>query len=79
MPNFWSIDDEAERERAFRIANEVNGSLKVGKVVIIKDNTWATSEMFIDDAPLLEDFFQRTLDVTRAAADRFAKRMRDED
>ena len=45
---------------------------------IVKDHVWAVAEMFIDGTPDIEDFFMRTLDSVKSAADRFAKGMQGE-
>jgi Putative bacterial sensory transduction regulator len=78
MPNFWSIDHEAEMIKALRVCNDINTELKVGKVSIIRDNVMATAEMFIEENPILDQFFMRTLNVVKTAADRFSKAMLEE-
>lgn len=78
FPNFWSVSDTTELSKALKVANDVNSSIKVATVIIVKDHVWAVAEMFIDGTPDIEDFFMRTLDSVKSAADRFAKGMQGE-
>ena len=76
LPNFYEIESDTEMNKAFRVANKINRSVKVGKVMIMDDNhVWAFAEQFIDSSPDLDDFFNRTIKVVRKAADDFASEM----
>jgi hypothetical protein len=78
LPNFWSIDDTTEMSKALKVANDVNTSTKVATIIIVRDHVWAVAEMFIDGTPEIDDFFKRTLDLVKLAADRFSKGMQGE-
>jgi hypothetical protein len=49
FPNFWSIDSEAEHQRAMLAAAEVTAEIKVAKVYVLGDDTQASAEMFLAD------------------------------
>ena len=58
LPNFWSLDGDAERVRAERAADRVNRQMKVAKVHSAAGRSmWATVEMFVAEpghaAPVL--------------------------
>ena len=58
LPNFWSLDNEAERTRAERAADRVNRQIKVAKVHSGSGRSmWVTVELFVAEpghpAPVL--------------------------
>jgi hypothetical protein len=78
LPNFWDVDTPAERVRIIDAANLATGEIKVAKVFIVRDNTWAACELFLpaqdDFAPIL----QRCLLAIRSAVNVFTDHMRSE-
>jgi hypothetical protein len=75
LPNFWEVSDTTEMSKALKVANDVNSTVKVATIIIIRDHAWAVAEMFIDGTPDIGDFFMRTLGLVKTSADRFAKGM----
>ncbi len=76
-PNVWSIDDEPERLRALRVANEVQRDLKAVKVVLAPHgDTWVVTEVFLDDADAFENTLMRCVRVLLIGVGRFRDLMR---
>jgi hypothetical protein len=69
LPKIYPLNS-SERSKALAAANTVNQTIKVGKIMIMDDNTViAFTEQYIGNNAKLEDFFDRnTFEVTRAAA-----------
>ena len=74
-PNFWSLESEQERQSAAVVAAEVNCGLKVAKVFMTDDDTWASVELFINPIDNFKPVFRRSLGVLQAAANRFREGM----
>lgn len=77
FPDFWSIDSEAERQRALLAAAEVTAEIKVAKVYVIGDDTQAAAEMFLADPEDLGRVFDRALRALQGAVRRFCEIMQD--
>ncbi len=77
FPNFWSVDGEAERQRAVLAAAEVTAEIKVAKVYVLGDDTQAAAEMFLGDPRDLPRVFDRALQALRGAVRRFCELMQD--
>lgn len=75
LPAFHEIEGNLEMNKALRVANLVNQTVKVGKIMIINNNAWAFAEQFIDSTPDIEDFFKRTIKVVTKAAEDFQNGM----
>jgi hypothetical protein len=76
LPNFWSIDDEDERERGKIACLEVAKSLKVVKLFPVGDDTWATVEMFVSPIQSVMDVFWKCVRSLHHAKNAFGKQMR---
>lgn len=79
FPNFWSLESSEEMVRALAMANAVNSRIKVGKIVVVKNQVWAVAEMFIDSSPELDEFVPRILHILRRTAEAFGTLMKAED
>lgn len=77
FPNFWSIDSEAEHQRALLAAAEVTAEIKVAKVYVLGDDTQAAAEMFLADPADLARVFDRALGALQGAVRRFCEIMQD--
>jgi hypothetical protein len=75
LPNFWSIDDEDERERVKIACLEVAKSLKVVKLYPVGDDTWAAVEMFVSPIQSAMDVFWKCLRSLHHAKHAFGKQM----
>ena len=47
FPNFWEIESDGERAQALGAAQEATADTKVAKVFLVKDNVWASVELFV--------------------------------
>ena len=74
-PNFWSIEDEEEREQVKAACLEVTKAIKVAKVFPVRDNTWATIEMFVSPIQSVQDVFGKCLRGLHHAMNAFRKEM----
>lgn len=75
FPNFWSLDNEAERHWARVAAAEVTAEYKAVKVFPQHDDMQATTELFLvrqDDFRLV---FDRSLAALQGAVRRFCELM----
>jgi hypothetical protein len=77
FPNFWSIDSEAEHQRAMLAAAEVTAEIKVAKVYVLGDDTQASAEMFLADPRRPPPVFDRALRALQGAVRRFCEIMQD--
>lgn len=76
-PNFWAIESETERERAYQSANIATERTKVVKVYLVKDNVWASVELFQASPDHFEAIFRRSLSAIRTAVHHFCDKMRE--
>ena len=59
LPGFWSIESDQERAKVYYVANKVASEYKVAKVNVIKDNTYASCEIFRQHLCLVRNLHQR--------------------
>lgn len=78
LPNFWSIESEEERAKVLAAASWSNYRSKVSKVYTVKDNTWASVELFVKDPKDFKKLFARSMSALSNGAETFTKKMRDE-
>ena len=57
FPGFWSIETPDERLRVERAALKTTAETKVAKVFTVRDNTWATVDMFSTSADHTKSVF----------------------
>lgn len=76
FPNFWSIDNEAERVKVEKAALQATADTKVAKVFPVKDNVWATIELFCLPPDSFKGVFKRGLSALRSAVNTFTEKMR---
>jgi hypothetical protein len=79
LPNFWRLDSEAEREQAVKAAALVTERAKVAKVFLVRDNVFASVEMFCDPPECVTEVFARCLHALAGSARHFAEAMREMD
>ena len=48
FPAFWEIESADEEDQAREALNDLNAKMKVMKLFIVRDNVWASVEMFLD-------------------------------
>jgi hypothetical protein len=77
-PNFWSIESDPERAKVVDAALYATKETKVAKVFPVRDNTWATIEMFCCPPEAFKTVFRRSLSALRAAVENFRKKMHEQ-
>ena len=71
MPNIFEVTDE-NRDAVLKALNQTNSDLKVVKAYTpIPDAVWVGFEVLVDSTPVLADFVPRSLDMLRAAQQKF--------
>jgi hypothetical protein len=63
FPNFWEIESDDERNQILYAVGEVNADLKVIKLYPVRDNVWASVEMFLDPIDNFQKVFNRAMNV----------------
>jgi len=76
FPNFWPIESELERARVVQAASATTGKIKVAKVFVVRDDVWATVELFVETPDSAKAVFERSMSVLTEAVDTFAEQMR---
>ena len=74
-PNFWSIDNDSERIKAVKACEAVTGKIKVAKVFTVKNNIWASVELFMGSPEQLILVFKRSLNALRTSVQNFREVM----
>lgn len=75
-PQFWSIDSQEEFERVLRAASHATQKTKVAKIFPVRDDTWASLEIFVDKPESIKPVFTRMMQALKCAIDTFANEMR---
>jgi hypothetical protein len=78
FPAFWEIESEEEGEQVHQTMCELNGGLKVVKFYVVRNNTWASVEMFVDPIENFPAVFGRCLSLLGHARNQFRQKMRPE-
>ena len=75
FPSFWSIESEVEREKVAKAALQATAETKVAKVFPVRDNTWASIEMFCSPPEAFKAVFRRSLSALQASVESFREGM----
>ena len=75
-PGFWKIEKEADRENVSRAALHACAATKCAKVFLVRDNVWASIELFVANPGDFEPIFSRSLSALRTGASNFVDKMR---
>jgi hypothetical protein len=73
--NFWSIDDEIERNQVINAAQKATSKTKVAKVFTVRDDTWASIELFLDGPEQMTEVFRRSMTALQSAVRTFREEM----
>jgi hypothetical protein len=76
FPNFWAMENEAERTRAIIAAHEATVSTKVAKIFFVENQVWAGIELFCEAPEHFTAVFERSLSAVKAAVNTFVETMR---
>jgi len=77
-PNFWEIENLAERQEVILACQHANSKTKCTKVVMVRDNVWASVEIFVEKPEDFEKVFKRCLSALRVGVSNFVDKMREE-
>lgn len=77
FPSFWKIQNEVERAQVSLAAQYATRKTKVAKVYPVRDNVWASIEMFISPPESFETVFRRSLHALRASVYNFGKKLQE--
>ena len=75
LPNFWEIENDDERIKVLRSADWANGRTKSCKIFSVRNNLWASVDIFL---PKLEEFkavMSRCFSVLDTGVQNFVERM----
>lgn len=75
FPNFWPIESMEERANVEIASLFACKETKVAKVFAVRDNVWASIELFCHDASSFKGVFQRSLGALQSAASCFRNKM----
>jgi hypothetical protein len=77
FPNFWNIENDKERAKAYAAANHATGTTKVAKVFVREDgkNVWGAIEMFFESPDQFKPVFDRGMLALSAAVANFVQKM----
>ncbi len=78
LPNFWGVGDGG-RARVLEMAVAASTKVKVAKIIVVRDNVWATLELFLPQAEDFRAVFPRSLSALNTGVRTFVKLMREDD
>ena len=76
MPKFWEIENDDERNKAYRAANDANHKLKVAKIAVTHNYVHAFVELFLGDTSDINLIFDRSIAALMGLVDTFCENMR---
>jgi hypothetical protein len=77
LANIWAIESEAEGEKVLRAALHATSRTKVVKVLPVRDNTWASVEMFCSPPQSFRNVFPRALRSLQVGVRHFREKMQE--
>jgi hypothetical protein len=77
LPNIWPIESEAEGEKVLRAALHATTKTKVVKVLPVRDNTWASAEMFCVPPESFKNVLPRALRALQVGVRQFREKMQE--
>ena len=78
FPNFWPIESEEERRKVLVAADHATSETKVAKVFTVRDNVWATIEIFCAEPQEFQAIFSRAMRALKAGVRTFLDKMRED-
>lgn len=78
FPGFWEIENEKERARVLMAASHATWQTKCAKVFMVKDNVWASIEIFVAEPKDFEPVFSRSMAALRTSVSNFVAKMREQ-
>jgi len=77
FPNFWRLESDDERKQAMLAALNVTAAIKVAKIFPVRDNMWATIELFCTPPEAFKPVFGRSLHALNSAVEQFRQSMQE--
>ena len=77
FPAFWDIETATERRRVERAAARTCARIKAGKVYPVRDDVWATVELFLAKPEDFQVIFVRAMRVLDHTVNLFAQQMQE--
>lgn len=75
FPNFWPIESKQKRVEVEQAALQATAKTKVTKIFPVRNNVWASIEMFCSPPEVFRPVFTRSRSALRAAVGTFAEKM----
>jgi len=75
FPNFWPIESNEERVKVEQAALQATAETKVAKIFPVRNNVWASIELFCSPPEAFKPVFSRSMSALRAAVGTFAEKM----
>src|SRR5712671_6198274 len=79
FPAFWEIESADEEDQAREAMNDLNAKMKVMKLFIVRDNVWASVEMFLSPIASFKPVFARSLALLQQGVNEFRECMQPQD
>jgi hypothetical protein len=76
-PDFWGIESDSELAAVKEAALRATAETKVAKIFPVRDNTWATIELFCSPPETFKPIFHRCLSALRASVEKFVSQMQE--
>lgn len=77
FPNFWSIDDELERQQVLVACDYSNAKSKVSKLYVANNDVWAALEVYLQEPTAYRALFERYMSSLANAVKNFVEKMRE--
>lgn len=77
LPNFWPVKDDNERQKVLEAVNYANAESKTSKVFIVRNNVWASIELFVADPEDFKTIFKRSMSALQYGVYNFVMKMKE--
>jgi len=67
----------SERQKVLEAVNYANAESKTSKVFIVRDNVWASIELFVADPEDFKSIFKRSMSALQYGVYNFVTKMKD--
>ena len=77
LPNFWPVKDDSERQKVLEAVNYANAESKTSKLFIVRDNVWASIELFVTAPEDFKTIFKRSMSALQYGVYNFVMKMKE--
>jgi hypothetical protein len=67
----WDLTGEDERDKALEVANEVNSTMKVAKLIVAENIVYSVADMFLGNTSDIDKFFMKSVAAVKFALEMF--------